>query len=194
MQCTPRAQAQQAAAIHAKQAQQARAELEEVRRRAADSIRASSASTAQLRELGELRARLLDAESSTAGSAHELQAHHLSSPWQSSCLLTLPSIPFAHARTASINSSHPDNGCLHLMPALSRHHLLESKAANSSHIPWVWMRHRISLWLALKEACMLTGKAEGRRGRCGEAADDCSGACAGAQSCRCAQGCKGQDG
>ena len=92
MQCTPCAQAQQAAAIYAKQAQQAREELEEVRRRAADSIRASSASTAQLRELGELRARLLDAESGTAGSTHELQAWRLSSAWQSPCLLTLPSI------------------------------------------------------------------------------------------------------
>lgn len=134
--CTPCAQAQQAAAIHAKQAQQAREELEEVRRRAANSIRASSASTAQLRELGELRARLLEAESSTAGSAHELQAWHLSSAWQSSCLLTLPFILFAHAQTASIYSSHPDDGCLHLMPALTRHHLLECMAANRSHIPW----------------------------------------------------------
>ena len=102
MQCTPCAQAEQAAAIHARQAQQARAELEEVRRRAADSIRASSASTAQLRELGELRARLLDAESSTAGSAHDLQAWHLISAWQSPCLLTLsPTV----TRTCS-NSIH----------------------------------------------------------------------------------------
>ena len=50
-------QATQSAAIHAKHAQQARAELEEVRRRAADSIRASSVSTEQLRELGNLRAQ-----------------------------------------------------------------------------------------------------------------------------------------
>lgn len=51
-------QATQSAAIHAKHAQQAREELELVRRRAADSIRASSVSTAQLRELEDLRAQL----------------------------------------------------------------------------------------------------------------------------------------
>ena len=51
-------QATQSAAIHAKHAQQAREELQEVRRRAADSIRASSVSTGQLRELEDLRAQL----------------------------------------------------------------------------------------------------------------------------------------
>ena len=51
-------QAQQSAAIHANHAQQARKELEEVRRRAVDSIRASSVSTEQLRELEDLRAQL----------------------------------------------------------------------------------------------------------------------------------------
>ena len=50
-------QATQSAAIHAKHAQQAREELEVVRRRAADSIRASTVSTEQLRELEDLRAQ-----------------------------------------------------------------------------------------------------------------------------------------
>ena len=92
VQCILCAQAQQATAIHAKQAQQAREELEDVRRRAADSIRASSVSTVQLRELEELRGRLLDAESSTAGSTHALQAWHLSSACQSPSSLTLLAI------------------------------------------------------------------------------------------------------
>ena len=60
-------QAQHSANIHAKQAQQARAELEEVRRAAADSVRASTVSTDQLRELQQLRSRSLAANSPTNG-------------------------------------------------------------------------------------------------------------------------------
>ena len=92
----PCAQAQQAAAIHAEQAKQARNELEEVRRKAADSIRASSVSTEQLRELEELRARILDAESGTAGSTYELQAWHLSSAGYSFMLTGNVNHPHLH--------------------------------------------------------------------------------------------------
>ncbi|CAL8463552.1 g3086 [Coccomyxa elongata] len=52
-------QAQQLASVHAQQAAAAREELEEVKRRAADSIRASGLSTEQLRELEHLRERVI---------------------------------------------------------------------------------------------------------------------------------------
>ena len=68
-------QATQSAAIHAKHAQQARLELEEVRRRAAQSIRASSTSTEQLRELEDLRAQLQSRQQpASEHSGHDLQA------------------------------------------------------------------------------------------------------------------------
>lgn len=55
-------QAQQLASVHAQQAAAAREELEEVKRRAADSIRASGLSTQQLRELEYLRERVIVAD------------------------------------------------------------------------------------------------------------------------------------
>lgn len=68
-------QATQSAAIHAKHAQQAREELQEVRRRAAQSIRASSVSTEQLRELEDLRAQLHSRQQPASDhSGHDLQA------------------------------------------------------------------------------------------------------------------------
>ena len=67
MHCIHHLQAQHSADIHAKQAQQARAELEEVRRAAADSVRASSVSTEQLQELQQLRSRSLAADLLTNG-------------------------------------------------------------------------------------------------------------------------------
>ena len=141
MQRTPCVQAQQAAAIHAKQAQQARAELEEVRRRAADSIRASSASTAQLRELGELRARLVDAEFSTAGSAHELQACRLIPACQSLCLRTLSSTLIC-TRPYNKHSHKPSCiSCLGSAGTIS----WTVRLLTAATYP-LWMYH-ISLWL-----------------------------------------------
>lgn len=72
-------QAQHSAAIHAKHAQQAREELQEVRRRAADNIRTSTVSTEQLRELEQLRGRLASTEGQTpekssADSGQDLQS------------------------------------------------------------------------------------------------------------------------
>jgi hypothetical protein len=55
-------QAQQLASVHAQQAAQAREELEEVRRAAADSIRSSGVTTGQLRELEHLRDRVAAAD------------------------------------------------------------------------------------------------------------------------------------
>lgn len=59
-------QAQQLASVHAQQAAQAREELEEVRRAAADSIRSSSVTTEQLRELEHLRDRVAAADQERA--------------------------------------------------------------------------------------------------------------------------------
>lgn len=66
-------QAQQSAALHAKQAKQAREEAEAVRCQAADSVRKNSITWEQTRELDMLRQRVAAAEQQAAEHAAELE-------------------------------------------------------------------------------------------------------------------------
>lgn len=65
-------QAQQLAAVHAQQAAQAREELEDVRQKALEGIRSSGLSTEQLRELEQLRERVVLAEQDVSAKDAEL--------------------------------------------------------------------------------------------------------------------------
>jgi L-lactate utilization protein LutC len=73
-------QAQQSAALHAKQAQQAREEAEQVRRQAADSIRQNSVAVSHLREVAQLGQNAALAEEQATERVAELERWKAEAP------------------------------------------------------------------------------------------------------------------